>query len=110
MIFHRLGIKGFLSLLLIAAFLLVGVGAWASLDCCGHPSGSARAEGSETGDSETGTSQQDGNCVSVCCQTYTATSRVPHVTFMPDPRWSVAGADEFAASHIETDIYRPPIA
>ncbi|MBF8259235.1 MAG: hypothetical protein HW377_1609 [Actinobacteria bacterium] len=110
MIFHRFGIKGFFSILLIAAFLLVGVGAWASHGCCGHPSGSARAEGYETADSETGTLPQDNDCISACCQTVTAISPVPHITFAPDPRWFVAGTDAFAASRTDTDIYRPPIA
>jgi hypothetical protein len=108
--FHRLGIKGFFPLLLVAVFLLAGVGAWASHDCCGHPFDSSQAAGSGTGDSETDASPQDGNCVSACCQTYSAISPVPHVTSSPDPRWFVAGTDEFAASRTETDIFHPPLA
>lgn len=106
----RSGIKGFFPLLLIAVFLLAGIGAWASHECCGHLSGSSRAGGSETGGSETDASPQDGDCISACCQTYTAISPVPYVTSSPAPRWFVAGKDEFAASHTETDIFHPPLA
>lgn len=104
------GIKGGITLLLVAAFLLAGVGVWASYDCCGHPSDSRHAAGSETGDPDTGAPRNNGDCNSACCQTYTAVFPVPHITFAPDPRWFVAGMDEFAESRTHTDIFHPPLA
>lgn len=105
-----ININVLVALLLAVVFLAAGVGAWASHDCCGHPSGPGRAEGTESGNSGTESSTQDGNCISTCCQTYTVIYPMTNIMFAPDPRWLVAGSDEIAASRVEADIYRPPIA
>jgi hypothetical protein len=104
-LFGRHGFRVFASLLLVAGFLLMGSGAWASHDCCGHPSGSSPAE-----DSGTGASSSDGDCACACCQADTVVSILSVAPFQFDPRWSVEIPGEFAASRVETDIFRPPLA
>jgi hypothetical protein len=105
MIFRLIVIKGSISLLLVAGFLLMGSGAWAAHDCCGQPS-----ESRQTADSETGTFPSDSDCACICCQADTMISSPQPIPFQFDPLWSVGTTEEFAASRAETDIFRPPLA
>ncbi|MDO8738328.1 MAG: hypothetical protein Q7J17_05090 [Candidatus Deferrimicrobium sp.] len=78
--------------------------AWATHDCCGHPSGSPQ-------DADSGTQKaSDDVCVATCCQAETAISPLPGISFQFDSWWSVESIALLAVSRFETDIFRPPLA
>lgn len=105
MLIRYIGKQRFVFLLVIVGLMIVGGGAWASHECCGHPSDSSRAVESGTH----GTSS-DGDCACACCQAETAISPRPGISFHFDSSWSIENLAVFAVSRFETDIFRPPLA
>jgi hypothetical protein len=104
MFLRHSGKQGFVSLLIVVGLILMGGGAWAAHDCCGHPSGSPEEAGSGT------QKASDEVCVCTCCQAETATSPLPGISFQLDSWWSVESIALLAVSRFETDIFRPPLA
>jgi hypothetical protein len=98
------GKRGFVSLLIVVGLILMGGGAWATHDCCGHPSGSPEDAGPGT------QKASDDVCVCTCCQAETAISPPRGISFQSDSRWSVESVALLAVSRFETDIFRPPLA
>jgi hypothetical protein len=106
MYLRRSGKQGFVSLLVVASLVLAAGGAWAAHNCCGHPSGSHEAAAG----SGTNESPSDGDCVCTCCQSETAISPLPGISFRSVSWWSLGDVAAFAVSRFETDIFRPPLA
>ena len=83
----------------------MGFSAWASYDCCGHPSDSR-----ETSKPENGASLPDDVCAFTCCQATMIVFPVPSLEARFGPLWILEVSEKSPASCVGSYIYRPPIA